>query len=260
MTATISKVKGINIASINKFNNALRTSISKINGVNRTSTLLTGIVHYWKFDETTGTTLDDAVGTYDLTAQSGATVNQTGIIGKAVHYDGSTNGYAEDTSVSMPTTSGTLSAWFNIDAWVEEGVIFTNGLYASPISWVCYLRTPVATKVVRFVFDQDGVWGGTLLILDGTTALENGRWYQVVVTWERGSVNTAKLYLNGVEEDSEALSFDPYASATTIRTGGMTGFNWFHGLIDEIGVWDRALTPSEVTELYNKTSGITYPF
>jgi hypothetical protein len=34
----------------------------------------------------------------------------------------------------------------------------------------------------------------------------------------------------------------------------------YDGLIDEIGIWDRVLTPAERTQLYNGGAGITYPF
>jgi hypothetical protein len=37
--------------------------------------------------------------------------------------------------------------------------------------------------------------------------------------------------------------------------------NWgFDGMIDEIGVWSRALTSGEVTQLYNSGAGLQYPF
>ena len=95
-----------------------------------------------------------------------------------------------------------------------------------------------------------------------TDQLSTGTWYHIVVTY-----NTStgwKLYQNGTLKDSNS-------NIETIKTPGTLNTNYigwvdsgtnrhWDGLIDEIAVWDKELSSSEVTELYNSGDGLQYPF
>ena len=71
--------------------------------------LNTNLVAYYKIDETTGTNLNDEVGTNDMTVTNAA-INQTGILGKAIHFDG-TGDKAEQGS-DTDWTKLSFSFWF----------------------------------------------------------------------------------------------------------------------------------------------------
>jgi hypothetical protein len=76
------------------------------------STLLNGLVGYWKFDETSGTNLADATaGSHNATLGSG-TVNQTGKIGKAVTYNNTGYATIPYAAFSSITDKETISFWF----------------------------------------------------------------------------------------------------------------------------------------------------
>jgi len=78
------------------------------------------------------------------------------------------------------------------------------------------------------------------------------------VTAVRNS-GTIKIYVNGSEEDSGSSSEGISAADTFIGThAGLS--TYFDGKIDETGFWDKALTSTEITALYNSGTGIAYPF
>lgn len=80
-----------------------------------------------------------------------------------------------------------------------------------------------------------------------------GTWYYVVLT---RTDNTVKLYLNGSYAGSMTISGSDYLSLSQIGFKGRS----FRGTIDELGIWNRALTGADVTSLYNNGKGLSYPF
>ena len=56
-----------------------------------------------------------------------------------------------------------------------------------------------------------------------------------------------RLYVNGTQVASSALTGTAVASASPLRIGGNSVWSeWFAGLIDEVRVYNRALTPAEI--------------
>ena len=72
---------------------------------------------------------------------------------------------------------------------------------------------------------------------------------------------TLKWYLNNSIIASQALSLNTTDTPLSIGSANRnnTGYN-YNGLIDEVGIWSRALSSTEVGELYNSGAGLTYPF
>ena len=87
--------------------------------------------------------------------------------------------------------------------------------------------------------------------------ISDDTWHQIVGVFTADGMR--KLYLNGVYEgmSSSALDFDPGAVTLNFgRWGDNTPNNYYHGLMDNICVWDKALTEQEVQEYYmNNPSG-----
>ena len=91
-------------------------------------------------------------------------------------------------------------------------------------------------------------------------------WYHVAVTFNAGSVT---FYVNGVQQgttqsavvsslnQSDTNSFFAGAYSTTGGTSPNAAF--FDGKMDEVGVWSRALSGAEISQLYNSGSGLSYP-
>jgi hypothetical protein len=64
---------------------------------------------------------------------------------------------------------------------------------------------------------------------------------------------TLKLYVNGTLASSKAVAGSLFASTGALRIGGNNIWpEWFAGLIDEVRVYQRALTATEVTADMNR--------
>jgi hypothetical protein len=86
-------------------------------------------------------------------------------------------------------------------------------------------------------------------IVTSRHSLESGRWQLVTVTFD-GS--TARVYLDGVEDVAELVMFPLLASGNTLFVGALGSqsddrfSDPFDGAVDEIKIWDRALTAAAV--------------
>jgi len=94
-----------------------------------------------------------------------------------------------------------------------------------------------------------------------TATLSNNTWHHVVVTQ---SGTTGSIYVDGGTPVTSNVTYT--GGASTSQTNYFAVYNngsftsYFTGRLDESGVWSRALSASEVTELYNGGSGLQYPF
>ncbi|HYJ67370.1 MAG TPA: LamG-like jellyroll fold domain-containing protein [Nocardioidaceae bacterium] len=202
---------------------------------------LTGLA-YWPADEGDGTTAADQVGDADLALSGGATwTNGQSGTGTALQFDGS-SGYAE-TARPVLDTSGhfTVSAWVRLDrldGW--RTALGQDGDVQSAF----FLQKTDDTD--RFAFSTAG---GRAL---STFTPEADRWYHLVgVRDAAGGRNT--LYVDGVAQGSvtECLmqgSAGPL-SVGRARFGG-ADVDFWPGAVDDVRVWDRALSATEVADLY----------
>jgi len=96
--------------------------------------------------------------------------------------------------------------------------------------------------------------------------LTNGTWYHLVVTWHitGTNTNTATFYVNGSSigtangTNVDALNSNNQSFQIGTNDEGTNSF--LNGAIDEVGLWSRALSSTEVTQLYNGGAGLQYPF
>ena len=97
--------------------------------------------------------------------------------------------------------------------------------------------------------------GSCCTVLNGPTALTINQWTHLAGTWD-GS--TLRLYLGGVEVASQPRSGTLEVNNSPLHIGGNTynGEN-FSGLIDEVRIYNRALTPAEIAQDMN--SAISAP-
>ena len=114
-----------------------------------------------------------------------------------------------------------------------------------------------ASGLNRFSLNGDNV------TVNGAVTLNDTSWH-FIVTWHDATANTLNLQIdNGTVISSATGGIFPANSAVPVRIGarGAVGSElYFDGLIDEVGLWRRVLTPAERTTLYNGGAGLTYPF
>lgn len=179
----------------------------------------------------------DLCGNYDGTV-SGAVVAQ-GLGQLAYSFSYTTDNIVIGNASSFPATNAlTLSAWVksnNISR--AQNIISRNGPY--------FLR--ITNSTIKCC-----VYTGTWFMGNGSTTLSSNTWYHLVLTYDGSNV---RGYVNGVQ-DLVGAKTGNLTSFSSTRIGYTTGGEDapFDGLIQDVRIYNRALSPEEVGILY-KTTG-----
>lgn len=208
---------------------------------------LPGTAAYWKLDENGGTLFDDSVGSRDATfVGSGAPGYAAGQVNGAVDFNGLDQSL-RTAGTSNPTRGITVMAWINPDdlSGRDRGILSKKGAFVLEVESVgSELSFTIINGRSFKEFEPDAFPGEDI---------PTGRWTHVAATFDGSAVT---LYINGVAVSREASvlkalgkSAKPYVIGWTSHTAfGID--RYFDGRIDEVAVFDRALTPQEVRQLY----------
>lgn len=219
-----------------------------------TSTLINGLLGCWEFDEILGTTVEDKLELNEGAIHNGVTIGQTGIIDNAYSYDGVDDYFKVGYDASLAPDNFSVSCWVNPDTYTGslEGVLISAG----GNGWTHGYRFNRYETLVQFHWGTGTAASKTLSLGN----LEIGTWSHLVAVYDG---TTVSVYFEGefITSSTNAFGYDPdhpHWDHFFVGRGG--GLNNFHGKVDQIGVWNRALTAGEITELYNSGIGKAYPF
>lgn len=98
----------------------------------------------------------------------------------------------------------------------------------------------------RIKFQQYNSGGGSILELDGTFQTALNTWYHIACTI---SGNTARLFINGTQNVQGTRSGVPGTSADPLTLGYATFHTYFPGRLDDVRIYNRAITPAEAAYL-----------
>lgn len=201
------------------------------------------LVARWSFDEGAGAVAHDVSGN----GHDGAIVRATwvdGLVGRALRFDGSTSlvRVPDDGALDLATAL-TIEAWVKLESAAGARVILSK--------W------DDATQDRAYIFkkhnDQPGprveLWREPPLgyaDLPGQEPLALGRWLHVAATWD-GAV--LRLYVDGREDAAVPAPGLVRASAADLLIGAVGAAGpqeVFAGIIDEVSLYARALSPAEV--------------
>jgi len=209
-----------------------------------------GLVSYWPFDEEVGTTAYDAVNGNDgtLTNMSPPDCWVSGKFGNALSFDGANDyvncGAAVDDTIA---TGVTLQAWIE-PAGKQRGGIISNDLTYGSMKGYDFFLWDHDTYGRLYIDFGSGALGRAWWTIPGADWY--GQWHHVAATWD-GS--TVKLYVDGSEVATVLLSGNYSDPGKDTLIGGIyygaLPYCPFNGLIDEVGIWNRALTAEEVAAL-----------
>jgi hypothetical protein len=234
------------------------------------SPLLADLVAWYNFNNNV---LDATPNAHNGT-EVGSPSYVTGIIGNAINFqnDNTLRYVTVADSDDFSFTDGVNDLPFSISFWVQNLALSSTANY-----YICkrlsnaaeYIVTYSSNRINFTIYSQ-----GNNLININVQSIMNpfglSTWAQIVVTYDgSGLASGMKIYVNGVD-----VSDTTSMSGTYVRMNNTPAQLWFgnaefgsiqqrkhRGYMDLLGVWkDRELTPSEVTQLYNTGSGITYPF
>ena len=207
-----------------------------------TTGLSCGLVGYWTFDgkdTANGVALDKSGNgrNGNLISIATSTFYTKGVIGQAFNFDG-TNDRVTTASDSVGTGVATVSAWVkprSLGGAVSGRIIDnTKAMFT-------------ATSSNRVAFTSDG---GTTVAFSASNAMPFNTWKFVTVT--RDAVGVANIYVNGVLSGTTNQSSGSPAAGAGLQIGDSSaGTATFDGLIDDVRIYNRALSATEIRQLYN---------
>jgi hypothetical protein len=205
-----------------------------------------GLIAWWGFN---GSTNDDS-GNNNNGTNNGAvlTTDRFGNTNSAYSFDGSSSYLSIPTSASLesPTTRLTMSAWINLSGYSLVGQAFGPILTKSNSSANAFMY--------RFTVDINGIsfYAGINNWSSNTGAAYNfslNQWYLLTAVLDSF---TSYLYLNDSLIATNVFTTSITSDGLPLEIGrddpGSTEV--FNGKIDDIGIWNVALTPQEVSNLY----------
>jgi glucose/arabinose dehydrogenase/PKD repeat protein len=197
------------------------------------------LVGAWGFDETTGSTTADASGKGNAGTLNGPVRTAAGKFGGALTFDGINDWVTVADSASLRLSTGaTIEGWVNPTA---------NGA----ASWraLAVKETTSGLAYALYPFGDGGLPSGHAFTsverwARGSSALALNGWTHVATTYDG---TTIRLYVGGVQVGTQAQTGALVAGTGPLRFGGDAVWpEWFKGALDEIRVYNRALTGSEI--------------
>ena len=200
----------------------------------------TGPIAHWQLDETSGTEAFDYAGGHHGEVLKGATWNPAGQINGALEFDG------VDDHVEVPHDDAlSLTSAFTISAWIYNQSSSFSGSYR------IVSKEPTGSNAGVWLSTQAGsFWmgiGGNFF--SPPISLEVDRWYHVAGSFDDATDQMA-MYVNGVRVLGESTTATIAPNTDPLIIGGnWEGFKFWHGLLDDVRIYDRMLTADEVAAL-----------
>jgi len=216
-----------------------------------------GIVGWWPGEGNA----NDVIGTNNGILMGGATANAPGVVGSAFQFDG-TNGYVQfpDSPVFHPTN-------LTVEAWILFRTLDTPAHNTYPgQDYIVFKQNSLSSNFEGIALEKDRYppnvgtndtfcWettssSGKLAFLESVTTIKTNVWYFVVGV--RGN-NYLQLYVNGKLEAQTNVNFQQNYGNLPLYfgTSGESYYDCkFGGLLDEVTLYNRALTSTEIAAIY----------
>jgi len=204
------------------------------------------VVGYWRFNEGSGTTAGDSTGYNNHGAISGAAW-EPGRSGTGLRFDGGNDAVVVTHSASLDVASNlTIEAWLKPEAGAGWGVFLS--------------RTPTGRQGWQFDYLSDGrlrlyIGTGSWGVAVTTATATPGVWTHVVGVYDGSAI---RVYVNGILDVQAPKTGQMGGGVSTLEIGDYNrGTYPFRGMIDEVVIYNRALSAQEVADRYDSFFGPT---
>lgn len=198
-----------------------------------------GLMAQYGFNATGGTIVTDDAGQGNNGTVTGGTW-VPGHSGNALSFNGTSS------MVTVPHSARlTLTTGMTLEAWVKPSAItnWRTVLLKERGGGLSYALYANGTNAPNTSINTTGTNNDTYA--DGTAPLATGAWAHVAATYDGA---TLRLYVNGVQVRATAHTGPIVDAGGALRIGGNTVWGeYFTGLIDDVRIYNRPLTPTEIT-------------
>ena len=176
------------------------------------------------------------------------------VSGQSLLFDG-TDDYVQvpDHSSLDITNELTIASWVNPDSY--DGTIlakrdFSGGERTNYHTWVD------ASGYIGFEFNHNNSATGNAT---SVATIPTNSWSHVAITYDQQNI---KIYINGelnktVQETDDLTPNNNVLSIGRVIRQSNSNFSEFDGKLDEVAIWNEAITAAEITALYNSGSGLS---
>jgi len=201
----------------------------------------------YRLDESSGDVIDYSDNVSNGT-NVGATTEQTGIINDAYNFDAGEGSYGDHFTIPQVNLDN-----FTINMWVNP-----DGNWGANSDHFCSLKDGSGATGDRIYYDNAITFQIDDSITGSGYALANhiGTWK--MYTFRRNGTNI-EIFLNGTSVDNTTVSTNTFSITSFAgKLNAVTAVAAFDGDIDEISIFNEAISNSEITSLYNSGSA-QYP-
>ncbi|MCD4832613.1 MAG: hypothetical protein K8R31_02375 [Bacteroidales bacterium] len=230
------------------------------------------LIGHWAFDDGTGTTAKDYSdngydGTFGTETGFGSgvptwTTDRYGNAGKAISFN-------EGAKITVPYTTAINPAQLTIALWVNAAEVRESNRFLGLQSWNGYKFQLQSANKAYFTGCIDQAGDGLFLQDDTEPVLDLDTWYHIVATWGDGQLI---FYINGLKtrtingETGDLVTVTGHdlvfgvgsskyaATADNYGVDKIIPLDWggyFHGILDEIRMYNTVLTATQITSIYN---------
>ena len=211
------------------------------------------LVAHYSFDETSGLVAHDSAGAVNGNLQGGASFAAgAGIAGGAVQLDRAANGVVNmGDNFGFTGGSGTVEVWVRLNAGESAGTIAVGKHFSTFVAGYFL--------AINDVGDGCGGSGGAHFYAaypcSGVSAIlvNDGAWHQIAGVYDNAA-HTAALYVDGqfqaVSPGGNVISATPASFLVGGITVGGTPTGFYSGLVDELRIYDQALSAAQVLSDY----------
>ena len=218
-----------------------------------------GLVGWWPFN---GNAIDESSNTNDGTVNgSTLTADRFGNVSSAYNFDGINSYINCGNNPNLQLNNFTFSLWTNLDStsgnWNNGinggGFLIHKGCDNQIFPFNGYSYRVFYQKPYGLLADQ---FTTNRAFLDNNLTFLFGNWSNIIYSYDGAYL---RLYCNGIKIDSIARNGSTSINSSDLLFGcrkelintNCTLDDYFKGKLDDIGIWNRALTQQEITSLYN---------
>jgi hypothetical protein len=198
-----------------------------------------GLVGFWKFDENTGTNVSDSSGNGNHGTASGMTWTDGKYNGA-----GSFDGVDDYTSINNNGLDLSKSITICVDVMRNNTAGYHTIIAKGDSYYTGYKIRIAGDKIAFYTFTS------TDYLASATSIINDGLWHNIICVYDKDAgSNNRKIYVDGLLDTQNTETGEMLTNTQNLLIGEWAGW-MFDGEIDNVMLYNRALSESEIKQIY----------